>query len=306
MQNMLVVNAEVPRPASRLSKRVPSLSFVERKRDRGMVGNIYRGKVTRVLPGMQAAFVDLGSRSSAPRFFMSPTFSDRVTSASCSKTARPMTTTSRPKARASVGRASSSRIARSKSCSSPGQSVVCQVTKDPIGLKGARVTGYVSLPGRYSVFMPHVGQVGVSKRIGSDKERRRLRDIVNASATQRHRLHRPHRGRRCRRSRATRRRRFSRARVGRDRASRRADDRARLGLRRSRSRAALYSRSDARGHQRGHDRRRRAIRSRAQVHDGVLAPVHRAREKVRGSTADVRSPSHRAGAPTGGSRARCR
>ncbi|HUJ59719.1 MAG TPA: Rne/Rng family ribonuclease, partial [Kofleriaceae bacterium] len=63
----------------------------------------------------------------------------------------------------------------------PGQPVVCQVTKDPIGLKGARVTGYVSLPGRYSVFMPHVSQVGVSKRIGSDKERRRLRDIVNAA-----------------------------------------------------------------------------------------------------------------------------
>jgi ribonuclease G len=61
----------------------------------------------------------------------------------------------------------------------PGQNVVCQVVKDPIGLKGARVTGYISLPGRYSVFMPHVSQVGVSKRIGSDKERRRLRDLVN-------------------------------------------------------------------------------------------------------------------------------
>ena len=61
----------------------------------------------------------------------------------------------------------------------PGQNVLCQVTKDPIGLKGARVTGYLSLPGRYSVFMPHVAQIGVSKRIGSDKERRRLRDIVN-------------------------------------------------------------------------------------------------------------------------------
>src|SRR6185312_252432 len=61
----------------------------------------------------------------------------------------------------------------------PGQTVVVQVVKDPIGLKGARVTGYISLPGRYSVFMPHVAQVGVSKRIGSDKERRRLRDIVN-------------------------------------------------------------------------------------------------------------------------------
>ena len=61
----------------------------------------------------------------------------------------------------------------------PGQTVLVQVVKDPIGAKGARVTGYISLPGRYSVFMPHVAQVGVSRRIGSDKERRRLRDLVN-------------------------------------------------------------------------------------------------------------------------------
>ena len=61
----------------------------------------------------------------------------------------------------------------------PGQTVLCQVTKDAIGQKGARVTGYLSMPGRYSVFMPHVAQVGVSRRIGSDKERRRLRDLVN-------------------------------------------------------------------------------------------------------------------------------
>jgi ribonuclease G len=61
----------------------------------------------------------------------------------------------------------------------PGQTVLVQVVKDPIGAKGARVTGYISLPGRYSVFMPHVAQIGVSRRIGSDKERRRLRDLVN-------------------------------------------------------------------------------------------------------------------------------
>jgi ribonuclease G len=63
----------------------------------------------------------------------------------------------------------------------PGQELLVQIVKDPIGQKGARVTGYLSLPGRYSVFMPSVDQVGVSRRIDSDKERKRLRDIVNAS-----------------------------------------------------------------------------------------------------------------------------
>jgi ribonuclease G len=61
----------------------------------------------------------------------------------------------------------------------PDNQVLVQIVKDPIGPKGARVTGYLSLPGRYSVFMPAVDQVGVSRRISSEAERRRLRNIVN-------------------------------------------------------------------------------------------------------------------------------
>ncbi len=130
----------------------------------------------------------------------------------------------------------------------PGQNVLCQVTKDPIGLKGARVTGYLSLPGRYSVFMPHVAQVGVCKRIGSDKERRRLRDLVNEA--------RPKGTGFIVRTAAEdaidqelRDDVDFLARLWGEIARREQDmTRARPGLRRSRSGAALCSRPDARGH----------------------------------------------------------
>ena len=185
MQNMLVVNAEGPETRVGVVEE-GSLAefFVERKRERGMVGNIYRGKVTRVLPGMQAAFVDLGSKVERAAFLY---VADVLGSGDAQKLFEDSETDDSGD---ESPEGAASRIARSRKqlanrkiedLLKPGQHVLCQVTKDPIGLKGARVTGYISLPGRYSVFMPHVAQVGVSKRIGSDKERRRLRDIVNAA-----------------------------------------------------------------------------------------------------------------------------
>src|ERR1043165_4342384 len=182
MHNMLVVNAEGPETRVAVVED-GSLAefFVERKRDRGMVGNIYRGKVTRVLPGMQAAFVDLGSKVERAAFLY-------VADVLGSGDERKLFEDSETDDGDESPEGAASRIARSRKqlanrkiedLLKPGQTVVCQVVKDPIGLKGARVTGYISLPGRYSVFMPHVAQVGVSKRIGSDKERRRLRDLVN-------------------------------------------------------------------------------------------------------------------------------
>jgi ribonuclease G len=130
---------------------------------------------------MQAAFVDLGSKVERAAFLY-------VADVLGSGDERKLFEDSETDDADDSPEGAASRLARSRKqlanrkiedLLKPGQNVVVQVTKDPIGLKGARVTGYISLPGRYSVFMPHVAQVGVSKRIGSDKERRRLRDIVN-------------------------------------------------------------------------------------------------------------------------------
>ncbi|HEY4239847.1 MAG TPA: Rne/Rng family ribonuclease [Kofleriaceae bacterium] len=185
MQNTLVVNAEGPETRVAVVEE-GSLAefFVERKRDKGMVGNIYRGKVTRVLPGMQAAFVDLGSKVERAAFLY---VADVLGAGDQSKLFADSETDDEMGDESPEGAAS--RIARSRKQLAnrkiedllrPGNDVLVQVVKDPIGQKGARVTGYISLPGRYSVFMPHVAQIGVSRRIGSDKERRRLRDLVNA------------------------------------------------------------------------------------------------------------------------------
>jgi ribonuclease G len=186
MQNMLVVNAEGPEiRVAVVEDGALAEFFVERKRDRGIVGNIYRGKVSRVLPGMQAAFVDLGPKVERAAFLY-------VADVLGSGEERKLFEDSASDPGDDVGddspEGAASRIARSRKqlasrriedLLKPGQTVLVQVVKDPIGAKGARVTGYLSLPGRYSVFMPHVAQVGVSRRIGSDKERRRLRDLVN-------------------------------------------------------------------------------------------------------------------------------
>jgi len=182
-QNILVVNAEGPEiRVAVVEDGALAEFFVERKRDRGIVGNIYRGKVTRVLPGMQAAFVDLGPKVERAAFLY---VGDVLGGGQEQKLFEDSDTDDGDEA----PEGTASRLARSKKqlaarkiedLLKPGQTVICQVVKDPIGQKGARVTGYLSLPGRYGVFMPSVDQVGISRRIASDKERKRLRDLVNA------------------------------------------------------------------------------------------------------------------------------
>jgi ribonuclease G len=123
--------------------------IIERTKRKGIVGNIYKGKVCRVLPGMQAAFVDVGLERAA---FLHA--SDVVTGDDAS---------------ASPNIASLVR---------DGQEVVVQVVKDPLGTKGARLTMNLSIPSRYLVYMPGMETIGISQRIEEEEERRRLRDII--------------------------------------------------------------------------------------------------------------------------------
>lgn len=122
--------------------------FIERTNHRGLVGNIYKGKVVRVLPGMQAAFVDIGLERAA--FIHAAEIGDGDAHA-------PINTLLHE-----------------------GQPLVVQVTKDPIGTKGARLTTQLAIPSRYLVYMPGEGHVGVSQRIDDEGERERLKNLVNA------------------------------------------------------------------------------------------------------------------------------
>ncbi len=154
--------------------------LTERAKDRGIVGNIYKGKVVRVLPGMQAAFVDIGLEKSAFLYVgdvLDPEkrYEDLVGESGDEESDRP------------AGGAPRGRTRRTfrpiEQLLKSGDEVIVQVSKEPISTKGPRVTMYVSLPGRYLVFMPAVRHVGISRRIGSDRERRRLREIVDRLAT---------------------------------------------------------------------------------------------------------------------------
>ena len=176
--DLLVINADGPetRVAFVEGGQMVEL-YIERRRERGIVGNIIKGRVRRVLPGMQAAFVDIGQEKAAFLYVgdirgapedYTALFSDDDDGGG--------------RGGASEGRVD--RRARIEDLVKEGQDVLVQVAKDPIGTKGARLTAYISLPGRNLVFMPTVEHIGISRRIGSDKERKRLRQIVDQARPQ--------------------------------------------------------------------------------------------------------------------------
>ncbi len=143
--------------------------FIERASRRGIVGNVYKGRVSRVLPGMQAAFVDAGLERTA---FLHV---DDIAAAHVAIDAQ----------RVIVGDgaapdAEGAAAPDIRRLVNAGDDIVVQVLKDPLGGKGARLTTFVSLPSRFLVFMPRGKGLGVSARIESDAERSRLREMLGA------------------------------------------------------------------------------------------------------------------------------
>jgi ribonuclease G len=175
--NLLVVNADGPETRVALIENgLLAEIYIERKRERGIVGNIYKGRVVRVLPGMQAAFVDIGIDKAAFLYVAD------VRGGGDYKTLFVEDEEERD-ARDDVPRdelAKATRGQKIEDLLKEGQEVLVQVAKEPLGTKGARITSYVSLPGRHLVFMPTVDHIGISRRIGTEKERKRLREIVES------------------------------------------------------------------------------------------------------------------------------
>ena len=127
-------------------------------------GNIYLGKVQNVLPGMEAAFVDIGTPKNAVLYRGDVHFDADEVEGSGGKGG-------------SGGKAKQSKL-RIEQLLKPKQTIICQVTKNPIGAKGARLTQEVSLPGRFVVLIPNSSTYGISKRLADD-ERKRLRSILD-------------------------------------------------------------------------------------------------------------------------------
>ena len=139
--------------------------FIERSRHPSVLGNIYKGRVENVLPGMQASFVDIGLEKNAFLYVDDATASlPEIVRAT-----RNGDDVELPK----------SRSKSIKELLKPGQDVLVQVTKEAIGTKGARVVTDVTLAGRYVVLIPSVNYVGVSRKIVDDETRDRLRKLAN-------------------------------------------------------------------------------------------------------------------------------
>jgi ribonuclease G len=196
--------------------------FIERENQRGVVGNIYKGRVSKVLPGMQAAFVQLGlerdgflyvsdvvntlqafeqlagedeetedaeagpgtdraDENGAPA--LSVVAAEGEPAQAAPSAGRGRRRGGRDQARADVASAAEDEAERLSQIKiedllREGQEVLVQVTKEPLGTKGARLTSHVTIPGRFLVFMPTVDHVGVSRKIEDRAERSRLRGIV--------------------------------------------------------------------------------------------------------------------------------
>ena len=169
--NVLLINVDIGETRVALIENgILAELYVERSTERSPVGNVYLGKVTRVLPGMQAAFIDIGLERAA--FLHVEDVIPTKDPDSLAQEGSEDEGNSKPK-----------RLTRKtpiRDVLTEGQKIVVQVSKGPIGTKGARVTSHVSLPGRYAVYLPTVEHVGVSKRIGRDKERRRLKEVIQS------------------------------------------------------------------------------------------------------------------------------
>ena len=144
---------------------------IERRTSPTLVGSIYRGRVMRVLPGMQAAFVDIGLDRAA-FLYVGDVRTDQTDNRDIFDDALP--------AREGEIALEDEEEVRSniQDLLTEGQAILVQVAKDPLGSKGARITTHISLPGRHLVFMPTIAHLGISRRIEDEAERERLRDIV--------------------------------------------------------------------------------------------------------------------------------
>ncbi|HID96848.1 MAG TPA: Rne/Rng family ribonuclease [Thermodesulfobacteriaceae bacterium] len=181
MNSELIVNASPWETRIALLENSTVVEFhVERVAEKGYVGNIYKGRVVRVLPGMQAAFVDVGLKRTAFLYvtdvydhlsefesMLGKTELEENHNTSCGTEEDHVLHYPPPPFRI-------------EDLLHEGQEILVQVVKEPLGTKGARITSHISLPGRYLVLMPTMNHVGVSRRIEDEQERQRLKDLIES------------------------------------------------------------------------------------------------------------------------------
>ncbi len=153
--------------------------FIERKTEKGIVGNIYKGRVERIIPGMEAAFLNIGLGKDAFLYVTDIVYPqeeyEEMLIPSEEQGGETGEAETEPEAETSLKWGELPSISE---LLKEGQEILVQVAKEALGKKGARLTTRISLPGRYLVLMPGANRIGVSRRIENEKERERLRDIL--------------------------------------------------------------------------------------------------------------------------------
>jgi len=175
MQNEIIISADPGETRVALLERSSFAELhIERDAGKSVVGSVVKGRVSRVLPGMQAAFVDIGLEKAA--FLYVGDYFPNTFPSSPDANGEIAATPEEP--RRTRGRRPHRAPPKIETVLSEGQEIVVQIAKAPIGTKGARITSHISIPGRHLVLTPWARRVGVSRRIDSDRERRRLREII--------------------------------------------------------------------------------------------------------------------------------
>jgi ribonuclease G len=174
MYNYLLINATPYEIRIALIEHGNLVEFYqERPVEKGLVGNIYQGRVVRVLPGMQAAFVDLGLERTGFLYVDDVTtnnkhFEDRMMNNGCQSCCEPDEVLQEaPTAQVNI-----------EDLLTEGQEVMVQICKEPLGTKGARLTCNITLPCRNLVYMPMTDHIGISRKVEDDEDRQRLREEI--------------------------------------------------------------------------------------------------------------------------------
>ncbi|HJP19279.1 MAG TPA: ribonuclease E/G, partial [Nitrospinota bacterium] len=181
MSSEIIINAN-PRETrvGVMESHVAVEFYIDHKRDEDIVGNIYKGRVTRVLPGMQVAFVDIGQGKAGFLYVSDVDILDIMEEHENLLTKKDNEDTEKEDINFQRRRnkKDSDRSYLIEEVLQEGQEILVQVSKNPLGTKGARITTYITLPGRYLVFMPTIDHIGISRRIEDEEERKRLKKVI--------------------------------------------------------------------------------------------------------------------------------
>jgi ribonuclease G len=178
MYKQLIINvSEHETRVAHLEDGTISELYIDRGDDSDVTGNIYKGRVLRVLPGMQAAFVDIGLNQAA-FIYVDDVYTNDFKEYERMFEINPEEADSETESNPDPPAFENKRNFLIEELLFEGQELLAQVTKSPIGTKGARISSYISLPGRFLVLMPTSDHIGISRRIEDQVERERLRSAV--------------------------------------------------------------------------------------------------------------------------------